>query len=212
MVMYSVIIFSVSGLNTLSVRVRVVSLSGLCPVRVMFLSGLCPCPGCVCPGCVLSRLRPVQVVSCPGYVPVRVVSVRVVSVRVASCPGCVCPGYVVAPFLAWWNPTMLFIFYLFISSYPLTRIIQPHRIVVFIYTDTFWPHSCILSANSIFKSKSWVSLLNAYWIQKILTLLIFVHLTQLCTNFVLVLLKTLLNHHIHNLDTKCFYTFFLGKK
>ena len=97
MVMYSEIIFSVSGLNTLSVRVRVVSLSGLCPVRVMSLSGLCPCPGCVCPGCVLSRLRPVQVVSCPGYVPVRVVSVRVVSVRVASCPGCVCPGYVVAP-------------------------------------------------------------------------------------------------------------------
>ena len=100
MLMYSEIIFSVSGLNTLSVRVRVVSLSGLCPVRVMSLSGLCPCPGCVCPGCVLSRLRPVRVVSCPGYVPVRVVSVRVVSVRVASCPGCVCPGYVVAPIMA----------------------------------------------------------------------------------------------------------------
>ena len=97
MVMYSVIIFSVSGLNTLFVRVRVVSLSGLCPVRVVYLSGLCPCPGCVCPVCVLSRLRPVRVVSCPGYAPVRVVSVRVVSVRVASCPGCVCPGYVVAP-------------------------------------------------------------------------------------------------------------------
>ena len=87
MVMYSVIIFSVSGLNTLFVRVRVVSLSGLCPVRVVYLSGLCPCPGCVCPVCVLSRLRPVRVVSCPGYAPVRVVSVRVVSVRVASCPG-----------------------------------------------------------------------------------------------------------------------------
>ena len=41
MVMYSEIIFSMSGLNTLSVRVRVVSLSGLCPVRVMSLSGLC---------------------------------------------------------------------------------------------------------------------------------------------------------------------------
>ena len=76
LVMYSEIIFSVSGLNTLSVRVRVVSLSGLRPVRVMSLSGLCPCP---------------------GYVPVRVVSVRVVSVRVVSCPGCVCPGCVVAP-------------------------------------------------------------------------------------------------------------------
>ena len=43
------IIFSVSGLYTLSVSVRVVSLSGLCPVRVVPLSGLCPCPGCVCP-------------------------------------------------------------------------------------------------------------------------------------------------------------------
>ena len=84
MLMYSEIIFSVSGLNTLSVHVRVVSVSGLCPVRVMSLSGLCPCPGCVCPGCVLSRLRPVQAVACPGYVPVRVVSVRVVSVGVVS--------------------------------------------------------------------------------------------------------------------------------
>ena len=92
MEMYSEIIFSMSGLNTLSVHVRVAYLSGLCPIRVMSLSGLCPCPGCVCPGCVLSRLRPVQVVSCPGYVPV-----RAVSVRVASCLGCVCPGCVVAP-------------------------------------------------------------------------------------------------------------------
>ena len=82
--------------NTLSVRVRVVSLSGLCPVRGMSLSGLCPCLGCVCPGCVLSRLRPVQALSCPDYVPIQVLSVRVVSVRVASCPGCVCPGYIVA--------------------------------------------------------------------------------------------------------------------
>ena len=80
MVMYSEIIFLVSGLNTLSVHVQVVSLSGLCPVRVVSLPWLCPCPGCVCPGFVLSRLRPVQVVSCPGYVPVRVVSVQVVSV------------------------------------------------------------------------------------------------------------------------------------
>ena len=95
--MYSEVIFLVSGLNTLSVRVRVVSVSGLRPVRVMSLSGLCPCLGCVCPGCVLSGLCPVRVVSCPGYVPVRVVSVRVVSVRVVSCPGCVCPGCVVAP-------------------------------------------------------------------------------------------------------------------
>ena len=95
--MYSEITLSVSGLNTLLVRVRVVSLSGLCPVRVVSLSGLCPCPGCVCPGCVLSRLRPVWIVSCPGYVPVQVVSVRDVSVRVASCPGCVCPGCVLAP-------------------------------------------------------------------------------------------------------------------
>ena len=108
-----------SGLNTLGVTVRVVSVSRLC------LSGLCYCPGYVsvrvvsvrvmsCPGCVTVRvlLCPVCVMSglryCPGYVTVRVVSVsglcrvrvksvRVVSVRVVCCPGCVCPGYVVAP-------------------------------------------------------------------------------------------------------------------
>ena len=34
----------------------------------------------------------------------------------------------------------------------LTRIIQPHKIVIFIYTDTFWAHSCITSANSTFCS------------------------------------------------------------
>ena len=100
LVMYSEIIFSVSGLNTLSVRVRVVSLSGLRPVRVTSLSGLCPCPGYVpvrvvsvrvasCPGYVLSGLCPVQVTSLSGLClsglclsglcPVRVVSVRVVS-------------------------------------------------------------------------------------------------------------------------------------
>ena len=44
------IFFLVSGLNTLSVLVAVVSLSGLCPVRVVSLSELCPCPGCVCQG------------------------------------------------------------------------------------------------------------------------------------------------------------------
>ena len=53
---------------------------------------VCPCPGCV----------PVRDASCPGYVPVRVVSVRVVSVRVVSvwvapCPGCVCLGCVLSP-------------------------------------------------------------------------------------------------------------------
>ena len=57
MLMYSEIILLVSGLNTLSVHVRVVSLSGLCPVRVMSLSGLC------LSGLRLSALRPVRVVS-----------------------------------------------------------------------------------------------------------------------------------------------------
>ena len=89
--------FWVSGLNTLFVRVRVMScpgcvlsglcLSGLClcpgyvRVRVMSVSGLCLCPGYVLSGLCLSGLCPVQVVS----------------VRVPSCPGCVCPGCVVAP-------------------------------------------------------------------------------------------------------------------
>ena len=64
MLMYSEIIFSVSGLDTLYVRVRVVSLSGL------RLSRLCPVQGISWPCCVLSRLRP-----SPGCV----------------YPGCVCP-------------------------------------------------------------------------------------------------------------------------
>ena len=55
--MYSEIIFSVSGLNTLSGFVRVVSLSWLCPVRVVS-----------CPGYVRARVVSVQVVSFPGYV------------------------------------------------------------------------------------------------------------------------------------------------
>ena len=72
--MFSEITFSVSWFNTLSFPVQVVS----CPVVSLF--GLCPCPGCVCPGCVLSSLCHVRVVSCLGYVPVRVVSVRIVYV------------------------------------------------------------------------------------------------------------------------------------
>ena len=89
--------FWVSGLNTLFVRVRVMSCPG-CVLSGLCLSGLCPCPGyvrvrvmsvsglCLCPGYVLSGL------CLSGLCPVRVVSVRVV-----SCPGCVCPGCVVAP-------------------------------------------------------------------------------------------------------------------
>ena len=78
MVMYSEIIFSVSGLNTLSVcvPVRVASCVGCVPVWVMSLSGLC-----------LSRLRPVQVTSLSelclsGLRPV----------LVTSGPGCVLSG------------------------------------------------------------------------------------------------------------------------
>ena len=55
-------------------------------------------------------------------------------------------------FLAGRNPTALLVFYMFITSSPLTRIIQTHRIVVFVYTDTFLPFLYILSANSIFSS------------------------------------------------------------
>ena len=86
-----------SGLNTLLVHVRVMSCPG-CVLSGLCLSGLCPCPGyvrvrvmsvsglCLCPGYVLSGL------CLSGLCPVRVVSVRVV-----SCPGCVCPGCVIAP-------------------------------------------------------------------------------------------------------------------
>ena len=95
--MYSEIIFSVSGLNTLSVHVRIVSLFGLFPVQVVFLSRLCLCLGCVCPGCVPSRLCSGWVVPWQGYIPIRVVTVQAVYVWVASCPGCVCPGCVLAP-------------------------------------------------------------------------------------------------------------------
>ena len=95
--------FWVSGLNTPFVHVRVMSwpgcvlsglsLSGLCPysgyvrVRVMSVSGLCLCPGYVLSGLCLSGLCPV----------------RVLSVRVVSCLGCVCPGCVVAPFGGYLN-------------------------------------------------------------------------------------------------------------
>ena len=33
----------------------------------------------------------------------------------------------------------IFFFYMFITSFPLNMIIKPHRIVVSLYTDTFWP-------------------------------------------------------------------------
>ena len=87
-----------SGLNTLFVRVRVMSCPG-CVLSGLCLSGLCPCPGyvrvrvmsvsglCLCPGYVLSGL------CLSGLCPV-----RFVSVQVPSCPGCVCPGCVVAPY------------------------------------------------------------------------------------------------------------------
>ena len=45
-----------------------------------------------------------------------------------------------------WNPNILIIFYLFITSFLQTRIIQPHTIIIFVYTDLFWAHSCIKSA------------------------------------------------------------------
>ena len=45
----------------------------------------------------------------------------------------------------------LFFFYFFITSPPLTWIIQPHKIV-FVYTDTFGPSSCITSAILIIRS------------------------------------------------------------
>ena len=84
MVMHSESTFSVSGLNTLSVRVRVLSLPGSCPFWVVSLSGLCHCPVmsvqvASCPITYYLGCAPARVLSCPGYVPVRVV----------SCPDCV---------------------------------------------------------------------------------------------------------------------------
>merc|ERR1711942_106189 len=73
--------FWVSGLNTLFVRVRVMS----CPGCV--LSGLCLSGVCLCPGYVCVRVMSVSgLCLCPGYV----------CVRVMSCPGCVCPGCVLS--------------------------------------------------------------------------------------------------------------------
>ena len=48
--------------------------------------------------------------------------------------------------------TTLPVFYLLITSSPLTRIMQPLKIVSFVYIDTSWPCPCITSANSIFSS------------------------------------------------------------
>ena len=49
-------------------------------------------------------------------------------------------------------PKILLLFYLFITSSPLTRFIHPTEKVVFLYTNTFWPCSCITSTKSIFWS------------------------------------------------------------
>ena len=68
---------------------------GYVRVRVMSVSGLCPCPGYVC----------VQVMSVSGLCPVRVVAVRGM-----SCPGCVCPGCVLAPIMVV-NPTKMVMFF-----------------------------------------------------------------------------------------------------
>ena len=56
-------------------------------------------------------------------------------------------GGTIGWFFAEWNPTILIVFYLFIIFSLLTRINQPQKIFIFIYTDTFWPHSRITSAN-----------------------------------------------------------------
>ena len=64
-------------------------------------------------------------------------------------------------------------------------IIEALEIVVFIYRHILAPFMYFISQFNI--QKQLPSLLNVYRIQKILALLIFVRLTQLCTNFVLVL-------------------------
>ena len=56
------------------------------------------------------------------------------------------------PFFAGWNPSFLPIFYLFQNVSRLTSIIQTHKLVMFINTDTFWPSSCITSAYLTFRS------------------------------------------------------------
>ena len=59
-------------------------------------------------------------------------------------------GGTIGWFFAGWNSTILLIFYLFLTFSHLTRIIQPHKIFIFIYSGTFWPHLCITSANLTF--------------------------------------------------------------
>ena len=55
--------------------------------------------------------------------------------------------WIFSHFLTWWDPTIL-IFYLVLTSTVLIRIIYFYKIVLFVYTDTFWPQSCIMSAYS----------------------------------------------------------------
>ena len=53
-------------------------------------------------------------------------------------------------FLARWNHAILLVFYLYKPSSPLTWIMQPNKIDVFVYTGIFLLCSCIMSANLIF--------------------------------------------------------------
>ena len=51
-----------------------------------------------------------------------------------------------------YNFASFMLFYFCFSAFPLIRIIQLHKIDIFLYTDTLWPRSCITSSLSIFSS------------------------------------------------------------
>ena len=68
----------------------------------------------------------------------------------------------------------LFFFYLFITSPPLTRIIQPHKFV-FVYTDTLGPPSCITSAILIIRQSLFL-LLFLFLSELSFILIIFVYI------------------------------------
>ena len=58
-------------------------------------------------------------------------------------------GGTIGWFFAGWNPTVLLVFHLFIIFLHLTRIIQSHKIVTFIYTDTLAPFMYFVSQYTV---------------------------------------------------------------
>ena len=81
-------------------------------------------------------------------------------------------------FLCGWNPTIFLVFYLFMTSTPLTRIIQPHRIVM--YRHILAPFINYVSQSNI---KLITSLLLLLFMLLSLSMMLILFLSSLCLVF-----------------------------